>query len=213
MTADRFARRPSALPLTELEREHLLDRFGLFGVRLGAELLRSGAVSNSSELAAQFSERSGLNRLKSVLTRQFEQRSRVLKARSALAVLTDVLNAEEGAQAAVLLGLVEQLRASTHEFEEVRLLGWLRSGGLDLKPERLDELDRLLGGEGHDAHSRLRLAPDSGPREVRAAALSLLTAWQRLAEHPLSDRNVQVAARTAARTLEGLVAQSNAASD
>jgi hypothetical protein len=33
-----------------------------------------------------------------------------------------------------------------------------------------------------------------------------LATWQRLAEHPLSGRQVKVAARAATRTLEGMVA-------
>ena len=42
LTADRFVQRPTTIPLTELEREHLLDRLGLFGVRLATELIRTG---------------------------------------------------------------------------------------------------------------------------------------------------------------------------
>ena len=207
LTVDRFATRPTALALTELERLHLLDRFGLFGVRLSVQLIRSGAATTSDGLARSLSERSGLDRLKSVLTRQFEQRSRVLKARSALAILDDVLAGERTNQSAALLGAVEQLRSGIHEFEEIRLLGSLRSGGVELKPDQLVELDRVLGGSGHDPASRLGLAAGSTPELVHTTALGALATWQRLAEHPLSSRNVQVAARTATRTLEGIVAQ------
>lgn len=207
LTVDRFASQPTGAAVTELEREHLLDRLGLFGVRLSVELIRSGATTTSSDLAAALSDRSGLDRLKSVVTRQFEQRSRVLKARSALAILADVLVEDRGHSSAALLGDVEHLRASTHEFEEVRLLGLLRSGALEVKPERLSELDRLLGGSGHDPASRLGLAPESSAERIRTAALDALASWQRTSEHPLSNRSLQLAARTAARTLEGLVAQ------
>jgi hypothetical protein len=62
-----------------------------------------------------------------------------------------------------------------------------------------------LGGSGHDPWSRLGLDPDAGPDTVRQAALSELARWRRTAEHPLSSRAVQQAARTASRTLEGLV--------
>ena len=75
------------------------------------------------------------------------------------------------------------------------------------------ELDRVLGGSGHDAGSRLGLAPDATPQDVRTAALESLDRWQRLAEHPLSDRAVQTAARTARRALEGIVAEASARPD
>jgi hypothetical protein len=207
LTVDRFARRPTAVALTELEREHLLERLGLFGVRLSVELIRTGVATTGGELAAELAERSGLNQLRLVVLRQFEQRSRVLKARSALAFIADVLRAGGCTDSPTLQSAVEQLSAGSHEFEEVRLLGTLRSGGIELRPpERMDELDRLLGGSGHDPASRLGLEESATSDEVRIAALEALSRWHRLAEHPLTGRSGQVAARTATRTLEGIVA-------
>ncbi|QGN34962.1 dynamin family protein [Microlunatus sp. Gsoil 973] len=204
LTADRFATR-LATEITELEREHLLDRMGLFGVRLSVELIRTGTVGSSQELAAALVKRSGLARFSDVLARQFTARSRVLKARSALAVLTDVLRRGGCTDAAELRAAVEELAAGTHEFEEIRMLGTLRAGTLDLRPELATALDRLLGGSGHDPWSRLGLDRDADPDAVRQAALTELARWRRTAEHPLSSRAVQQAARTASRTLEGLV--------
>ena len=207
LTVDRFVQRPTTIPLTELEREHLLDRLGLFGVRLATELIRTGAVQTAGELAAEMSRRSGLDRLRTVLLTQFEQRSRILKARSALAVLVDVLRTDDGPRAAELRSAVEELNAGTHEFEEVRLLDAVRSGMVELAPDKLAELDQVLGGSGHDAASRLGLELEAGPDELRTAALTALSRWQRVAEHPLSSRPAQLAARTATRTLEGLLDQ------
>lgn len=206
LTVDRFVNRPGTIALTELEREHLLQRLGLFGVRLSVELIRTGVVSNASELAAELAERSGLNRLRLAVLRQFEGRSRVLKARSALAVLADVLRADGCTDSAGLASAAEQLTSSTHEFEEVRQLSALRAGAIELKPDRLVELDQILGGSGHDPSSRLGLEPTATASDLRTAALSTLVTWQRLAEHPLTSRSAQVAARTATRTLEGIVA-------
>ena len=107
----------------------------------------------------------------------------------------------------MLQSAAEQLGASSHEFEEVRLLGTLRSGGIELRPpERMVELDRLLGGSGHDPASRLGLDENATSDEVRLAALEALSRWHRLAEHPFTGRSGQVAARAATRTLEGIVA-------
>lgn len=205
LTADRFVSR-HVTSLTELEREHLLDRLGLFGVRLSTELIRTGRVQNATELSAELSALSGLDRLRAVLLRQFLGRSRVLKARSALAVLTEVLRSDGCDERERLSAALEELTAGTHEFEEVRLLESVRSGLVELQPERLAELDRLLGGSGHDASSRLQLDAGAGPTEVAGAAMAAIEVWRRLAEHPLSTRTVQLAARGATRTLEGLAA-------
>ncbi|HEX5810590.1 MAG TPA: dynamin family protein, partial [Pseudonocardia sp.] len=67
MTADRFARRPGTVPVSEVERSHLLDRLGLFGVRLAVELLRDGTVGDATALRGEFIRRSGLAALRTVL--------------------------------------------------------------------------------------------------------------------------------------------------
>ena len=84
LSADRFVTASTSIPLTTMEREHLLDRFGLFGVRLAAALIRQGAATTSSQLANELVLRSGLVELRQVLLPQFAARRDVLKARSAL---------------------------------------------------------------------------------------------------------------------------------
>jgi hypothetical protein len=205
LTADRFGTAPSSLPVTELERGHLLERLGLYGVRLSVELIRSGVASTAAELSAELTERSGLNRLRAILVRQFEARSRVLKAYSAVVALADLLRSDDFEDAAELQSLIEEITAGAHEFQEIRLLSDLRSGGISLKPERHEQLDRLFGGSGHDAASRLGLPADAPAEEVRQAALAALSSWQGFAEHPLTSRSGQLAARAATRTLEGLL--------
>ena len=176
-------------------------------MRLSVELIRTGVATTGGELAGELAERSGLNRLRLVVLRQFEERSRVLKARSALAFLAEVLRTGGCTNSRTLQSAAEQLSASSHEFEEVRLLGALRSGGIELRPpERMVELDQLLGGSGHDPASRLGLDEGATSDEVRIAAMEALSRWHRLSEHPLTGRSGQVAARTATRTLEGIIA-------
>jgi len=68
-------------------------------------------------------------------------------------------------------------------------------------------MDRLLGGAGHDPRSRLGLAVAAPDSDVREAAVEELGRWQRQAEHPLSDRQAQIAARVTVRTLEGLLSK------
>ncbi len=206
LTADRLASRPTTLQITEIERGHLLERFGLFGVRLAVELIRSGAAPTSVALSTELAERSGLNRLRAVLTRQFETRSRVLKARSALAALDDLLGSDTF-DAPDLVSRSEEIAARAHEFQEVRLLSDLRTGMVTLPADRQTELDRLFGGTGHDPASRLGLPENATGDDLRRAALDALASWHGIAEHPLTSRHDRIAARAAVRTLEGLLDQ------
>jgi hypothetical protein len=207
LTADRFGSRPSPVAVTEIERQHLLSRLGLYGVRLAVELIRSKKASTATELARQLTERSGLDRLRAVLLRQFSERARVLQSRSALVGLLSLLRNHETAEADELRAAVEQVTAAAHEFEEMRLLDALRTSGLELAEAQAIELDRILGGSGHDAASRLGLDPDAPRSTIAAAARQSLDRWRAIAEHPLLGRAAQNAARGAARTLEGVVAR------
>jgi len=208
LTADRFAARPSTVPVTELERQHLLGRLGLFGVRLGVELIRQDTVRSATELSTELTKRSGMDRLRAVLLRQFTERSKILKAHSALTALESILRAGGCTNPAGLRATAEQITSGAHAFEEVRLLDRIRTNALDVPERYVAELDRLLGGSGHDPSSRLDLPENPSPAEITEAALAALSRWQRLAEHPMSSRNVQLAARGANRTLEGIIAQS-----
>ncbi len=207
LTADRFARRPSSLPVTETDRAHLLERLGLFGVRLAVELLRTGTAVSAADLRAELITRSGLTQLRGVLMVQFTRRARVLKARSALATLGGVLAGGGVRGTDALRARSEEVAAEAHEFVEVRLLNQLRSGALELPDERTAELERLLGALGHDPATRLGVPPDTPPDELRRLSTEALARWRRLAGHPLSDRGVQVAAAVATRSLEGMIAE------
>jgi hypothetical protein len=206
LTADRFVAPTAPVTVDQATRRRLLARLGLFGVRLGVHLLREKSVATAEDLAREVSARSGLDRLREVLAAQVTGRSRVLKARSALAALDGVLRAHPYPGAADLDRQIEEIRAGTHEFVEVRLLHLVRSGRLPGRPEQLAEMERLLGGDGADPCARLGLAAGAVPERLAAAAAEALSRWQRLAEHPLTARDLRTAARATARSCEGILA-------
>jgi hypothetical protein len=119
--------------------------------------------------------------------------------------LRAALEREGVAAPAAFRARIEELLATAHGFVEVRLLDDLRSGALEISPGRAAELERLFGGSGAAAATRLGLPETAGPDEVRAAALTALARWQRVAESPLSSRPAVVAARAAVRTCESLL--------
>jgi hypothetical protein len=206
LTADRFAAAPTSIPVAEPARRQVLARLGLFGARLGVLLLRDGTVHTADDLARELTARSGLDRLREILSAQFVGRSRVLKARSALAALDATLRSRPDQIARELAAEAEEIRASAHEFVEIRLLHLLRSDRLPGRPEQLAEMERILGGAGADPAVRLGLPADAGPERLAGAAEEALARWQRVTEHPLSARDLRTAARAAARSCEGILA-------
>jgi hypothetical protein len=206
LTADRFADRPASVAVSQTDRRHLLDRLGLFGVRSAVELLREGQLRTATELATELVRLSGLARLREVLTVQFTDRARILKARSALAALDGALAAGGVAGDDAFRRRAEELMSGAHEFVEVRVLNELRSGELRLPEPRAAELERLLGAGGHGTATRLGVDAGTPPDELRSLCTEALGRWRRLSGHPLADRSVQVAAAVATRTLEGMLA-------
>lgn len=180
-------------------RRGLLDRFGLFGVRLATTLVRQGSDSPDL-LAAELVRRSGLDDLRSALASRFTQRRDLLKARSAMLAVDYVLRREPSPQGRSLLAEVERILAGSHEFAEMRLLAAIRSSSVTIPDAYRAEAERLLGANGPAPAQRLDLVDDTDPRMLRAVALEALDRWRRLSEHPVFPRSFKDAARTVVRS-------------
>ena len=206
LTADRFLGGEDIAGVSVEQRRELLDRLGLYGIRTGVHAIRGGRASTSSVLASELLAVSGLPVLRELLATHFAGRSRVLKARTALLALDHALRdrAEEPDAGAVLRD-AERLRASEHEFTEIRILNALRSGQLELDPEIKAELERTLGGDGDAPATRVAAGPEATEPDVLAAATTQLARWRRLADHPMSSRGLVDAANAAARSCEGIL--------
>lgn len=205
LSVDRFVREDSSLPVDAATRAALLDRFGMFGIRISIAVLRAG-VSDSVALADELLERSGLVALREVIDQQFAQRSDLLKAHTALLSLRQFVQTNPIYATPYILADIDPLLADTHAFEELRLLSQLRSRPTTLNDDEMASLRRIIGGSGTDAASRLGLQPDNpydGPRAAFAAAQR----WRRRAEHPLNDPFTTRACRAAVRSAEALVAE------
>lgn len=211
LTVDRFANAETDLPLAPLERAELLDRFGIFGIRLSNALLRQGRATTSTELAKLLIERSGLGDLRSTLHSHLAARSDILRARSALLALDRLVSEVEGVDTRQFDMELERIMSSVHEFAEVQLLNALRSGYVTMSDADLARAERLLGAEGGLAHQRLDADESTEASELGKLALDQHGYWQRLSENPLMTRESADAARVLTRTCEGLIAASHAA--
>jgi hypothetical protein len=206
LSADRFVGTMPELGLTEIERRQLLRRFGLFGIRLGSTLLRRQMANTATDLARELSERSGVQQLQDILRSLFFQRRDVLKSRSALLALDGVCRAAPVAGSPNIVAEVEEIVASAHPFNELRVLSALRAGWVSGKPEVISELEHVIGGAGATSAQRLQLPPEADPQAIRAAATAALTRWQRRAENPMTSHELSVASRIAIRSCEGMLA-------
>ncbi|MGI9002228.1 MAG: dynamin family protein [Pseudonocardia sp.] len=206
LSVDRFCRPEAVIEASPEQREKLLDRLGLFGVRLSAALIRGGATEPTA-LANGLVRQSGLDELRRVLAVQFTERRDLLKSRSALLAIGRVLSEQPRSGTEQIAGEVERILAGAHEFRELRLLAAFRATGLTLPPDAVAEAERLLGGMGAGPVERLGLAAEPTDQEQRAAAIDALRRWRARAESPMTDRVTRDACQVVTRTCEGLLAR------
>jgi predicted GTPase len=204
LSVDRFVNGSSSTSLAPEDREVLLERLGLFGVRLAIELIGKGQATTSSQLAAELVRRSGMRELQDALLSQFADRRDVLKARSGLLGVEAAMRANPQIDAPAIASDLEKISANAHEFNELRLLNSIRSGALVAKAVDVASMERLLGTDGTAVANRLDIA-NAEPATVIAAAHQALTKWQRKAESPLSSPDLATAARVLVRTCEGIL--------
>ncbi|SOX51855.1 Isoniazid-inducible protein iniC, partial [Mycobacterium ahvazicum] len=206
LSVDRFVRVESPLPVDAATRAQLLDRFGMFGLRISLAVLATG-VADAAGLADELLERSGLMTLREVIDQQFAQRSDMLKAHTALVSLRRFVEAFPIVATPYVIADIDPLLADTHAFEELRLLSQLSSRPTSLNEEELASLRRVIGGSGTRPASRLGLDPENAdPGEGPRAAFAAAQRWRRRAEHPLNDPFTTKACRAAVRSAEAMVA-------
>lgn len=208
LTADRFVAAGAgtdAAGLPEGTRLALLDRFGLFGVRLATSLLRRG-IDDSGALAAELARRSGLDELRGLLGERFLARREVFQARAALLAVDRLVRrarADEPVPAPVrpspvpresrpaaswapgpaaltaLAAELERARTGAHEIVELDLLTTLRRRPLAASVRRGSGADLTEEAErllgDHGPSAAARLGLDEDVADGELRAVALAT--------------------------------------
>lgn len=206
VSADRFVGDGVALRLDARTRLALLERFGMFGIRLVTTLIRQGFTTVDG-LSAELVTRSGLGELRDSIRQCFTDRHDVLKARSALLALEVVLRMEPRPAARRLVSALEALVVSAHDFRELRLLAALHGGRTALPDPLADEARRLVGGIGTELPARLGFEREASGHELHDAVSDALRRWQEQAQNHSLGTVQRRAARVVVRSCEGMVAQ------
>lgn len=203
LSTDRFLSEDARVGLTALERRHLLDRFGIFGVRVALPSIRLGRCTKAGELAEALLGRSGIEALRSELLERFAGRRDVLRGRSAMLALRSIFASHHNGHSTQLAGDIERLSAGEHAFAEIRLMNDHRRGLVPFASGDLEAVERLLGTGGTTPAALVGLPPGSSNAEVHASLLAAIEHWRRRQENPLSPRELSEAARILVRTAEG----------
>lgn len=212
LSTDRFCEWSWSPMVPELRRQ-LLRRFGLFGLRVAIALLRDERPTTASDMARKLIAVSSLGDLRSAIGEHFLPRASALKTRSALVSLrsvADSLGAYDAQGAARLDAEIEQVRASSRELAELRLLHLVLTGAAGFSPDEVGEVRRVTSPG--PAALRVGHALDSDPQSVRDAIVAAIDRWRTKAADPLADPVQVGACETMAHSYETLYAAASTAS-
>jgi hypothetical protein len=198
----------AASDLTVEVRRGLLDRLGLFGVRLAVGAVLDGTATSAAAMAAFLVEQSGLPALREVIAAAFLPRASVLKARSCLQslhLLATDLSVDDPALSTRIQREVERVEVGAVEFARLRAAHLVATGGVEVSPADVDDLRRtLMAVTPHDA---VGIAPGADAGALRSAALPAIARWRAVAGDPLQPPLVVEVYEAAARTCEAIYAR------
>ena len=204
LSADRML--SADLDIGRDERQELLATFGLFGIRYGAALVRSGRAVDATQLARALEAASGLARVRALLVERFLSRAATLKAERSLRILELALEQAPVTESDRLSRRVESVLAGAHELTELRTLAALRTGLLVINDaDAMADAERLLGADGDAARARLGLDDDVSDTEVDAAVVAAARRWGRMAQSPFAGSGTRRVAAVVRRTCEGML--------
>jgi hypothetical protein len=205
LTADRFCRPDAPVDVSATVRRALLERLGLFGVRLSVALVRAG-ITDASALADELVRRSGLPELQRLVRVHLTGRGEQLRIAAALRVVAEVLAGSPRPGTDALAESLERVRLAAVDVDELALLARLRSTGNLLPAHLRVEAERLLGAVDPAPAARLGVAPDASAAELRAAAGAAVDRWRAVAADPALDRPAVDAAEAVVASCEAVLA-------
>lgn len=202
MSAEQFCD-PEVSELTVEIRRDLLDRLGLFGLRMMVAEITAGRATTAAQMAPKLVEVSGLGALRHVIDTHFLPRARVLQARTALSAVRSLvpeLRAVDARLADELERGAERITASAVDFSRLRAANLVASDSLRVSDDERTELERLLLATSPT--QALGLDPRAPSEALQAAALATIQRWRDRAGDPLADPVLIEVCEAAARTGE-----------
>jgi serine/threonine protein kinase len=184
--------------LSREEREELLDRYGLLGIRCALELADADQLSGT-DLKRRLRAVSGLSHVDLQIA-GFHQRADALKADAALTRLDDL--SYRWPDLDFLRDHVEaaRLEPQMHIIDLIHAFERCAVDHVDVPDDLVESLECFI--KGRTAADRLGLEGDPEPEELRAAALEGFRAWKMFAEAGSASRAASRVALDVARSYE-----------
>lgn len=209
LSADEFCD-VGASDLTVERRRGLLDRLGMYGLRLAVAEIQDGRVSTASDLSRLFVARSGIAELRRLLREHLVRRARPLQARAALELVRSIardLEETDPETATSIQRDAERIESSAIDLAQLRVAQLVLSGAVDVEPDERSEIERVAFESTPAAVVGLPETAD--PTEARAAAEASIGRWRSRAADPLAGPLLVEVCETMARAYEEVFVEIN----
>ena len=162
LSAERFVGFDAPATPDPAMRRRLLDRLGLFGVRLAVELLVANVSTRPARWPASSNAAAALWSCVE-FSPASSRRGRPCSRRGRRWRRFGARHARRRAKGRMLRDMIRDIENAAHELVEIRLLSQLRSDPSGLGDDAT-EARRVLGNDGPDPHARLGLPATASPR-------------------------------------------------
>lgn len=183
----KFTREYPDVPVAPVERQHVLDRLGLYGVTLACGLIRGGDVAQDV-VVEKMLRQSGLPQLRDLVTSHFGNRAFLIKLGTVLKRIESVCFREqrrlkgEGREAVEeVAGRFDQLVTDEHAFQELRVLRNHYEGRIEFSEDEVQQLLEVTGEYGTSLGERLGLGERATVEEILRVAQERMWYWHRKA--------------------------------
>lgn len=181
-----FLKEKTNMQLSEITRQLLLNKLGLFGVYSAVEYLKQNKYCSLQELKSYLEKESGIDKLVASIVTHFGKRAAIIKTRnSIMTVLSAINKAKINESNVTILNVLEQISEnftstllSVHEYELWDTLSKIYENKIVINDENaIIDLKYLSGEYGYSAKCKLGVSTNVSPYELINIAEAKSRLW------------------------------------
>ena len=185
MNTEAFIRETEDVKIPSLLRKGLQEKFGLYGIYVCIETLRSNSNMDKEQLSAVLREKSGFATFITLLRSHFGDRAAILKAQRGILSMLDACNRDrQGTNEPYLIEIIDKIKQNVlhvenelHDIKEMSLLTSIYEGRVKVEDSFFDELTRVCGEQGYGIVDRLNASTDASVSQLISIAKERHAYW------------------------------------
>ena len=185
VNADAFIRDTKEINISSFQRKKLLEKYGLYGIYVCMEALRSSPDIGKEQLSAILGRKSGFSTFLTLLRSHFGDRAAMLKAQRGILNMLDACNQDrQRVSDPNLIDTIDKIKSNVlhvedelHDMKEMSLLMSVYEGRVKVEDAFAEELARVCGEHGYGIIDRLNGSADTPVSKLISIAKERQAYW------------------------------------